>query len=340
MRTPGQVIVSLLLAACFALVVVFVSSYQGERQENRPEIIQMQFDLLEGKDYVINGQPMYLAAFQNRVLFPLLLTNLTRLGVLDANDAFLLLRLATTALALWVVYCAARGFGSVSVKLAAAAMLLVAYGLICTFGYNWEHPTDMLDVMFMAGMVWATATHRGILLLLIALAAAANRESAAFGGVLWAFCYGFNERWRPNWGELGRSFLLIALPYAVVLGLRYLFGGARAVVNETQLITAFTSFEKELNALIDYTSPFNWLALGAAMFVPPVVWVVSNWRTMYPIQRRLVYASAVLTFITFWFGILSELRIFLPIFVILVLTAVWSESARMERTAVTAAPLR
>lgn len=333
----SRVLASLTLAVCFALVVVFVSSYQGERQENRPEIIQMQFDLLQGKDYVINGRATYLAAFQNRILFPLLLS-LVRPGLPDANDAYLLLRLITAALALWTVFWAARGLGNVSFKLAAGGMLLVAYGLICTFGYNWEHPTDMLDVMFMAGIVWATATHRVAFALLIALAAAANRESAAFAGVLWGFCYGLNERWRPNFSELGRAALLVVLPYALALGLRYAFGGARAVVNETQLITAFTSLQNDFNILTDYTTPFNWLTLGFAMFVPPLLWLASNWRTMVPMQRRLVYAAAALTVVTFWFGILSELRIFLPMLVILVLTAVWSERSNRTSAAVTVAP--
>lgn len=338
MKTSSRLLASLVLAACFALVVVFVSSYQGERQENRPEIIQMQFDLLQGQDYVINGRPLYLAAFQNRILFPLLFVNAARPGLLNVNDTYLLLRIITATLALWAMFWAARGLGNVSSKLAAGGMLLVAYGLICTFGYNWEHPTDVLDVMFMAGIVWATATHRLAFALLIALAAATNRESAAFAGVLWGFSYGLNERWRPNFSELGRAALLVAVPFALVLGLRYAFGGARAVVNETQLITAFTSLQNDFNTLTDYTTPFSWLALGFAMFVPPLLWLASNWRTMVPIQRRLVYAAAALGGITFWFGILSELRIFLPILVILVLTAVWSEGSKRTTAAVTVVP--
>lgn len=340
MKTLSRLLASLVLAACFALVVVFVSSYQGERQENRPEIIQMQFDLLQGKDYVINGRPIYLAAFQNRILFPLLLINLTRPGLLDANDAWLLLRLVTATLALWAVFWAACGLGNVSSKLAAGGMLLVAYGLICTFGYNWEHPTDMLDVMFMAGIVWATAVRRVGLVLLIALAAATNRESAAFAGVLWGFCYGLTDNRRLNFSELGRAVLLVAVPYALVLLLRYVFGGARAVADETQLVTAFTSLQNDFNTLTDYMTPFNWLALGFAMFVPPLLWLASNRRTMVPIQRRLVYAAAALTGVTFWFGILSELRIFLPILVILVLTAVWSEGSKRVTAVVTVAPLK
>lgn len=329
MGRAREIVISLVLAGCLALLVVFVSSYQGERQENRHEIIQMQFDLLQGKDYVLNGRPMYLAPFQNRVLFPLALVAVTRLGVLDANDSYLILRLAETVLAFLTMYWAARAISGGSPKLAAVGMLLLAYCLILTFGFNWEHPTDMLDVVFTALMVLATVRHRASLLLLVALFAATNRESAAFAGVMWGICYGLNEKRKPNLPELGRAFLLTAIPYAAVLLLRYAFGGARAIVGETQMITAITSLRSDLQILLDYTTPFNWLTLGIAMFVPPLLWAASNWRTMHYLQRRLVYTALVLVLISFLFGILSELRIFIPSIVILVLTALWSEATHV-----------
>jgi hypothetical protein len=334
-----EIVVSLVLAACFALCVVFISSFQGERQENRAEIIQMQFDLLEGKSYRLNDRAVYLAAFQNRVLFPLAFVNFVRLGVLDANDSYLILRLAETILAFAVVYWTARGIGATP-KLAAAAMLLIAYCLILTFGYNWEHPTDVLDAMFVALMVWATVAKRSRWLLLISLAAAANRESAAFAGVLWGVCYGFSETWRPKVKELGHALVLVLIPYAAVLALRYWFGGAKALASETQLITAFSSLANDVKTLTDYLTPFNWLTLGLAMFVPPLLWVGSNWGRMLPVQRRLTVAAVILVGITFWFGILSELRTFLPSIVILVLTAVWSESTSARTVNANVAPQR
>lgn len=333
MGRAREIGISLLLAGCLALMVVFVSSYQGERQKNRHEIIQMQFDLLQGKDYVLNGRPMYLAPFQNRVLFPFALVALTRLGVLDANDSYLVLRLAETVLAFLTVYWVGRAISG-SPKLAAVGMLLLACCLILTFGYNWEHPTDMLDAVFTALMVFATVRHRRSLLLIVALLAATNRESAAFAGILWGICYGFTEKWRPNVPELARAFLLTAIPYAAVLILRYAFGGTRAIVGGTQMITALSSLQSDIRILLDYTTPFNWLTLGIAMFLLPLLWAASNWRTLSFLQRRLVYAALILIVISFLFGILSELRIFIPSVVILILAALWSEATKQTSTVV------
>jgi len=328
MSRTREIIVSLVFVACLALGVVFVSSYLGDRQKFRGEIIQMQFDLLQGKDYVLNGRPMYLPAFQNRVLFPLALYAVTQSKLLDANDAFLLLRLLTAFLALATMWWAARGISNCSPKLAAGGALLLAFSLIFTFQFAWEHPTDLLDVFFVALMTLATVQKRLLLLLGIALVAALNRESAAFAGVLWAFCYALDEKRRVQFGEISRAVILIVAPYAAALALRYAFGGARAVGFSTQMVTALTSLQNDIKILTDYFTPFNWLTLAIALFIPPLLWLAVNWRTTIWLQRRLVYAALFLILISFLFGIVSELRIFIPSVVILVLMGVWSETPR------------
>jgi|GEM_PF-2335078 hypothetical protein len=333
MSRTREIVVSLIFVSCLALGVAFVSGYLGDRQKHRGEIIQMQFDLLQGKDYVLNGRAMYLPSFQNRVLFPFALAAATRLGVLDANDSFILLRLVTAALALATLWWTARAISNCSPKLAAVGTLLLAFGLIFTFQFAWEHPTDFLDVVLIALMVWATVKKRPLLLLGIALVAAANRESAAFAGVLWGLSYAWDEKRRPQWNELARAFLLIVVPYAAVLLLRYAFGGARAVTTGTQMVTALSSLQNDLKILTAYVTPFNWLSLAIAMFVPPLLWVTTNWRDMTFLQHRLVYAALALVLITFFFGIVSELRIFIPSVVILILMGVWSEAVRAERNA-------
>lgn len=328
MSRTREILFSLVFVACLALGVVYVSGYLGDRQKFRGEVVQMQFDLLQGKNYVLNSQSMYLPSFQNRVLFPLALSGITQAGVLDANDAFILLRLATAVLALMAVWWTARGISNCSPKLAAAGTLLVAFGLIFTFQFPWEHPTDLLDVFFVALMTWAVVKKRALLLLGIAVAAATNRESAAFAGVLWGFCYAVDEARHVRWNELVRALALIAAPYATVLALRYAFGGERAVNASTQMVTALASLQNDIKGLVDYFTPFNWLAFAFALFVPPLLWLASNWRGMELRQRRPVYAAGFLILISFLFGIVSELRIFIPSVVILVLAGVWSESTR------------
>lgn len=323
-----EIVVSLVFVSCLALGVVFVSGYLGDREKFRGEVVQMQFDLLQGQDYVLNGRPMYLPSFQNRVLFPLALLAVTRVGGLDANDAFILLRLATAALALLAVWWTARSISACSPKLAAAGTLLVAFGLVLTFQFAWEHPTDLFDVLFVALMTWAVAKKRALLLLGIAVVAAMNRESAAFAGVLWGFAYALDESRRVQWREVGRAAILMIVPYAAVLALRYAFGGARAVAADTQMITAFSSLQHDFKILTDYLTPFNWLTLALAMFIPSLMWVASNRRATISIQRHFVYAALVLILISFLFGIVSELRIFIPSLVILVLMGVWSETPR------------
>jgi hypothetical protein len=328
MTRKQEILVSLVFVACLALGVVFVSGYLGDRQKFRSEVIRMQFDLLQGKDYVLNGRPMYLPSFQNRVLFPLALLAVTQTGVLDANDAFVFLRLFTAWLALLTVWWVARSISDCSPKLAAAGTLLLAFSLIFTFQFAWEHPTDLLDVFFIALMTWAVVKKRVWLLLGIALVAALNRESAAFAGVLWAFCYALDEKRRVQLGELGRALVLIAVPYAAVLALRFIFGGARAISANTQMVTAFASLQNDFKILTDYLTPFNWLALALALFIPPLLWLATNWRATIVLQRRFVYAALVFILISFLFGIVSELRIFIPSVVILILMGVWSETPR------------
>jgi len=305
--------------------VCFVSGNVGGRFEGRAASIKQQSALLRGESYEFDGGWIYVSAFQNRVLFPAMLEMASTSTLLERREWFLILRFTTCFFALLVFWWSLQAVSHGSHTLCAATTLLLAFSLICTFNHGWEQPTDFLDALFTSLFVWATAKRRYFGLVLIAIVAAANRESSAFAGVLWLFVHGFDVRWkvRPKAVMLGLAASVAS--YCAVLSLRYGFGGPRALAEDTQALTGFSSLLKCMREAMAHPHPFIWPILGVAMVLPVVIWLLSNWKCMTGAQCRLIAAACFLAAGTLAFGIVEELRIFIPSLTILIFVAGWSE---------------
>jgi hypothetical protein len=332
---------SFVLAASLAVGVTYVSITLKPRFDSRAETIANQFALLDGEPlHIGGGPPVQMEPFRNRVLFPALLRGASRLGGLSTEDWYLFLRLGTAFGAFLAFYGGARSLGA-SERVGAAASLLLAFALVPTFNHSSEHPTDFLDVAVFALAVPLVLRRRLAAVAVLGLVAAANRESAAFLGVLWAGVHAVpfgpgwagTGRWRDltgrsvAWRDVALGAALAASSYAAVLALRVVFGGAGMADAASQTFAPLGQLQVALRYALDHPSPFSWIGLGLAMGALPVMWLASNRRSLDGVARRLLALSGALAVPTLLFGHLDELRVFIPSLVLLLYAAARGEAA-------------
>jgi hypothetical protein len=172
--------------------------------------------------------------------------------------------------------------------------------------------------------VWLSLRERAAALLVLVIVAAANRESAAFGGILWLAImvsrYGPSLR---NWRKFLPGFIFMATAAVVVVGLRY--GLARHY--NPQQVLGLVEVIRGWRDLLYFTGQVPMLICTVVLFVAVLQVLPRPWSRD---QRALLVAAVVCSVITLIFGILIELRIWLPIFVILSLLFILGDKKKTD----------
>ncbi len=323
------------LSAALAVVICFVSNNLNGRFQHRQDTIDQQFAILRGEPYQLGGVETYYPQFQNRVLFGLALRGIADGFDLPRGKVYLMLRLSTAVAAFFVFWQLLTQVARAGPRLAATGIGLLGYSLLLTFNHPWEHPTDFLDVIFVALMVWASIRRSYVWLLVLSLIAAANRESSVFGGLVWLFLWARTGEGRWNIVEGVKGLVATGLSGLAVLWLRFLFGGSDAVAGPVtrEWIGVMFSFLDFLRA----PTPWGWPALAVMMFLPIAWWGWMNRGRHGWMQKRLVYAALVVALLCSFLAIISELRGLIPPLVMALFAAVATEagfSAEAEERAV------
>jgi hypothetical protein len=327
-----ELLLCIVLSISLSIFVCLASDRFFNRESRRAEAIEMELAILTGSDFHESGNLTYMPAFQNRILFPLLLRAGASLGIFTLAGWYALLRLFSAFAMFFTFWWVLRFGAGAGIKLAATGLLMLAYCLVFTLSLPLVLTSDFPDAMFTALLIFAAVRHRGWLLLAISLVAAANRESAAFAGIIWFSLHGVGEKWRIKFGEAAFAILVSVLSYSTVLMLRYGFGGPRAVASNTQVFTIKTNLYLAGQYLLHPLSPFAWPSLIACMVAPCVLWLIVNRQAIAAKQLRLLGAAGAIAIASLFFGIISEPRIFIPAVVLLIFAAVWVEARNEDAT--------
>jgi hypothetical protein len=270
-------------------------------------------DTLHNLWAVLHGAPFVTGAtirddlpFYNRVLFPAIHQGLSHLvPVLSQSQWYLLLRqmsfeLAFVAFGLVCLCCLGAPRREVVLS-----MSLLAVSTFATFGFPWEEPSDALDVLGLALGIGAALRRRFVLCALIAVVFAANRESAAFLGIVWYF---LADTPRPR--RIVEALGICIASYAATTALRAINPAPGSGSNH---FTMFINFKGLLLQVTQHFHPLSWPALLLAVTVALVTSIdYRNERA-----RRFVWCSAILLVPVLLFGLLNELRVYLPSFELL-----------------------
>jgi hypothetical protein len=334
-----SLIFGLLLSLACGIEVNFISAQLHPRFEHHLEALGKEQALVRGEHYVINGQDTYWPEFQNRILFAAALQVVSRFDVLSPSQWYGVLRLLFAVSMFVVFWFALTRSVRAPPRLAAASMLLLAFVLGLHFNHGWEHPSDYLDPIFMTGFLWATLERRAGWLFALSILAALNRESAVFGGLIWGCAYGvsvmphapWRNRLRINWRDAFIGGAATVGAYATILGARRALGGSHG----TGVLqhTSFSALPGILESAVNRPAPDSWPLLLFAILVAPVMWIATNRRYLGATHRGILAAGGLILIVSSIFSLINELRMLIPLSVLLIYVAVCAETIRQTRRA-------
>ena len=294
----------LVLALGLGLVVAWASI--NLRAETRPDTLYNLHAVLGGEPFRTGNEFRADLPFYNRVFFPLLHRGLARaLPVLSESQWYLLLRILSfqAAFVAFVLVCR-RGLGAPRPATALAAALL-AVATIASFNFPWEEPSDAFDLLVLALGVGAALGRRFLWCLGLALVFASNRESAAFLGLIWGVLTVSRAGWLRPALEGGA---ISGLSYGAALLLKRALGPA-FIANYGTPALNLGMLRDSMVAL----DPLGWLAMLAVVVVLFAAFVDAGVGRV----RRFLALAALFAGLALLFGLVNELRVFLPTFVML-----------------------
>ena len=288
------------LSGCLAIFSCFISANLSGRFEHRPESVNHQFAILNGLPH--REEP---PQFQSQVLFPILLSGVTKMHLMSDLHSFIVLRIITAFIAYLVFFLVCTQVEGMPVKTAGIGAGALAYALVFTFNHPWEHPTDFPDVAFFSIFLGLALQRRPVLLALVVLLATLNHQTAAFAGVIWLAMWGLESKLKPRWREVAYSCALVVGSYAVSTAVKFWFGGKGQSVG--YMMNGWLTIEKFIDAL-RHPTPYQWPILLVAMVLPVSLWLWSNRAAVQGDVRQLIWASLLIVAlgapIVYW----SELR--------------------------------
>jgi hypothetical protein len=259
---------------------------------------------LLGGEYFRFAERFYpIEAFYNRVMFPLIHQGLSHLlPALSEERWYVMLRIVSFQLAFVVFTLACIRALKPGYRDYYLAATLLALSFIISFNWPWENPSDALDAVALSAGALASLSGRFFLALGLALIFAANRESAAFIGIIWIVLADRSTWLKPR--RLFEGLFIAALSYAVAIGLRYYIAGPNSIKN---YFAADDNARKLLSTLV-HIDPLSWLALLLSLFA--IMLISINYSNA--LARRFVALAAILAVPTFLYGLINEIRVFLP----------------------------
>jgi hypothetical protein len=276
----------------------------GRRLEHRAETVSLQEAILRAEPGTLDGRPIYFPQFQNRILFPIVLTATVRITGFEPGRAYLVLRILSAWLAFWLVVQAAQRLSG-SAERGTQTAVLLALAMILTFNHPWEHPTDVLDMAVFAVAVPWTIERRYGRMVVLAILASTNRESSVFLSLLWG---------AVEWTRTGGSRRLLLetiglglVATATVMSLRWGLGGMRAVAGPDMPLGYTIA---SVRAFLRHPSPHDWpmLLLALLILCAAAVWH----RPLSREQAAILVAGGLMAILSAVGGAAEELRIYVP----------------------------
>jgi hypothetical protein len=310
-----NVVVIVLWCLAVGLIVCWVSLTL--RQGTRQDVLYNLTAILE-RTPIKSGEAFRSdLPFYNRLLFPLIHHAFSRMfPALSADQWYVFLRICCyqagfLAFALVCRFCLQAPRSAIGL-----ATAILALATIAGFNHPWEEPSDALDLMAIALGVGAILRQRFILCLVLSVVFAANRDSVAFLGVAWFILLATRQNAMRRAVE---GFVICATSYGTAFGIRLLLSPQAASnfntqsVNVRSLVEAFVSF-----------NPLSWLPVLCASFVLFLPFL----DLARPRVQRFAVLGMVLVLPTISFGLVNEIRIFLPTFIMLAFAVAGSGEER------------
>jgi hypothetical protein len=164
---------------------------------------------------------------------------------------------------------------------------------------------------------WAAMRRRFDAAICLATIGAANRESAAFVGVIW-IVIALRDLDSSRVRRVVQGFALVAATLATTTLLRLIFELPGGRVGNSVAANDVRAMLK-----IAAAHPFlSWAMLLIAMVIGPVVFVAANWSPGTAEGRRLALAGGAIGLVSIVIGAPNELRVAVPAVTVLICAGV------------------
>ena len=294
---------TVLLAGALAVVVSSVSHFLAPRYASRAFVADQQLAILERRPFVEpSGRAGDVPEFRNRVLVPAALAATVAMTRLPPVTAYFGVRIACAfAMFMVVGWYVSRQMPPAALLPALAALALC---LVISFNHPYEFPSDYLDVLFTTIFVAAARSNGRYLALAAAIVGATARESAAFSGVIWWF-----SAVDPPLRRAVYAGLLALVAMGATIATRMIFrlpGGS--ILNSIAIQGSVGTITR---TFVTDPGPRIWLVGLIVMGVLLYYWLETarEWTSSDP---RTMKAAAVILVLTLVFGVIHELRIYMP----------------------------
>jgi hypothetical protein len=304
---------TVLLAGALAVIVSTVSHFLAPRYASRSFVADQQLAILERRPFVEpGGRAGDVPEFRNRILVPAALAATIAVTRLSPVMAYFTVRVACAfgmfLLVGWYVW---RQMPPAALL---PALAVLALCLVISFNHPYEFPSDYLDVLFTTVFVAAARSSGRPLALIAAGVGATARESAAFSGVIWWFCAG-----DPPARRAAYAALLTIVAMGVTIGTRMIFHLPGASIFNSIAIQG--SVGSITRTFVTDPGPRIWIIGLGVMAVLLYYWLETarGWTSSDP---RAIKAAAVILVLTLVFGVIHELRIYMPVITCVLLAGV------------------
>jgi hypothetical protein len=318
-RERRDIILVALWGAALGLIVAWVSV--SLRLATRPDTLHNLAAVLDQRPFRFGPEFHFDLPFYNRILFPLIYRAAVRaVPAVSDSQWYLLLRVVSFQAAfsafVLVSYLNVRA-DRVSTCFVSSLLALVT---IAGFNFPWEDTSEALDIVGLCLGVGAALRRWFLACLALSLLFALNRESATFLGIIW-FCL-IVER-----NTVGRC----ALEGAAICGLSYALSIAIRKAMAPVLGMNWNMFLRNIDMFLIELQKFNplgWIWVLAALLL--MLCVFLNWKS--PLARRFILVGLVLLAPAVWFGTVSEIRVYVPSFLMLAFAVVAGWPADQDAT--------
>ena len=302
-----------LLAGALAVTVSTVSHFLASRFESRAFVADQQLAILERRPFVEpNGRAGDVPEFRNRILVPAALAATVAVTRLSPVTAYFAVRVACAfTMFLLVGWYVSRHMPPAAVL---PALAVLALCLVISFNHPYEFPSDYLDVLFTTVFVAAARSGGRLAALVAAAVGATARESAAFSGVIWWFCAA-----GPAARRAAYAGLLALVAMGVTLGTRTIFHLPGASIFNSIAIPG--SVASVTRTFVTDPGPRIWIMGLGVMAVLLYYWLETA-RAWTPRDPGTLKAAAVILVLTLVFGVIHELRIYMPVVTCVLLAGV------------------
>lgn len=302
-----QLLIRIVLAVGLATIAISVA--HKTQHFDLATAVADEHRIVAGQDIVVDGQVVY--PFYNRVLFPFTFVTVAQ-ALPGANQAhlFVALRFLAFAACFLLIFSAIDARAGQPGVNAPAMNLAVGIAFIASLIFHPEpHTSDIFDLAIMFYVFLLLGEERLVAAFLLACLTAINRESGAFAGPAYFLL-------RADSGNLLRVAAISAaftiVPYALAIAVRHAVyvGEIPSAGFGQALIGLHANLADMATDLLRFNPANNFYLLLAMLALPAVL--LAQRPLGVALKARIVAAFAAIFAVTLLFGLVRELRIFLP----------------------------